>query len=335
MINIDFFWVLHEIPIESVLGSRLKNKSRCNASPAKRAASMTFNMPITSYFNSHDDHPIKVWQWPTQASTTKLHWAHATGFHARVYQPLLEELSEHINIEAWDMRGHGTTEEGLKIEDFTSWDTYYQDLVTYLKQQDEPVWLAGHSVGGMTSLAAATLFPEKVAGVLLVEPVIFDRKVTHMFRLGKLLKQMHKFSLAAGASKRRANFPDHQAAFDNYREKRAFKNWPKEWLSLYVNHGFVQDGEEVTLACRPEWESKSFSVTEHNQYSYIRKLSKQVPVFVLAGESESTFPTKARNYMKKVIPNVEITEVPDSTHFLPMEHPEILRDWILKSMKSR
>jgi len=289
-------------------------------------------MPANSSFNSHDGHSISVWKWPEKSSRPKLHWAHATGFHARVYQPLLEELSEFINIEAWDMRGHGDTAEGIKLDNFTSWDTYYQDLVAYLQQQDEPIWLAGHSVGGMTSLAAATQLPEKVAGVLLVEPVIFDRKVTYLFRLGKLLKQMHRFSLSAGAAKRRANFPTYQAAFDNYREKRAFKNWPKEWLSLYVNHGFVQDGNEVALACRPEWESRSFAVTEHRQYSYIKKLSKKVPVFVLAGQSESTFPKKARDYMKKTIPNAEISEVPDSTHFLPMEHPAKLKNWILKSI---
>ena len=82
-------------------------------------------------------------------------------------------------------------------------ETYYQDLTAWLQSLDEPVWLAGHSIGATTSIMAAARRPEMVRGLILAEPVIMDRWQGWQLWLAKLLRQSYRFSLAAGAARRR------------------------------------------------------------------------------------------------------------------------------------
>lgn len=104
-------------------------------------------------FTAPDGREIALWRWPRSDG-----WAHATGFHGRLYQPLLDELAGDCNVLAWDMRGHGASAEAADIAtDFTTlggWETYYQDLTAWLESLAEPVWLAGHSIGATTSEAS-------------------------------------------------------------------------------------------------------------------------------------------------------------------------------------
>lgn len=286
-------------------------------------------MLLADSFIASDGQQIRYWRWPYQKGRPTLHWAHATGFHARVYTPMLDALSEHLNIIAWDARGHGESRDAGDVSRFHNWQCYYDDLKCLLAKQEEPVWLAGHSVGGMTSLAAAAQCQDKVLGVLLVEPVIVDRFMTWAVGLGKLLRQTHKAALAAGAARRRPSFPDRQQAFDNYRQKSGFKRWPDSWLQHYVDHGFTDDNGEATLACKPEWESRSFTVMEHRPMRHIRRFNHDTPLHIVVGEKGSTFWPKARLLLQRHIRHADIEQFSGTSHFLPMEEPEKLVAWML------
>src|SRR5699024_8014561 len=90
------------------------------------------------------------------------------------YEPLLERLSTFSNVLAWDMRGHGASAAAGVPGSLHSWEIYYRDLAAVIDAADEPLWLAGHSVGAAVSLVAAARRPAKVRGLLLVEPVLLD-----------------------------------------------------------------------------------------------------------------------------------------------------------------
>lgn len=273
-------------------------------------------------FIAPDGQTIRLWRWPHQEGRDTLFWAHATGFHGRLYQPLLNELSDKFNVVAWDMRGHGESEESKNLNQFKSWDTYYRDLRHFLKTFDQPIILAGHSVGGMTVFAAAALYPQKVKAVFLIEPVIFDRRTGVSFGLAKRLGQGHKMHLAKGAARRRSRFNDKEEAFNNFKGRGAFKTWPDEWLSLYIEHGLYEHDGQKVLTCRPEWEARSFAVSEHKPQRFMKKFPESIPLHVLIGEEHSTFFVKARRTMADLVPHHQINQVADTTHFLPMEKPE-------------
>ncbi len=154
-------------------------------------------------------------------------------------------------MRAWGMRGHGAIDEGADMKTFRGWDTDYEDLVAWLESLDEPGWLAGHSIGATTSIMAAARRPDKVRGLILAEPVIMDPWQGWRLWSAKLLRQSQRFSLAAGAARRRRVFDSRAAALENFRGRGGFRTWPAAWLGNYVEHGLGARGERCRLACTP------------------------------------------------------------------------------------
>ena len=286
------------------------------------------NTPERDEFRATDGADIALWRWPQSKARPTLHWAHATGFHGRLYHPLLDELATDVNVLAWDMRGHGASVGAANLSTFRGWEIYYRDLIALLECLDEPVWLAGHSIGATTSIMAAARRPDKVLGLILAEPVIMDPMQGLKLWLTKLLRQSQRLSLAAGAARRRRVFQSHAAALENYRGRGGFKTWPEAWLNAYVQHAFVPQGDQVQLACAPEWESTTFAHTEHNPWPGIRQL--RCPVIALAAERGSTFSPAARKRLQTLLPRADVMVLEGTTHFLPMEQNETVRDAILQ-----
>lgn len=284
-------------------------------------------MSLNKYqFATHDGEVLTVFNWAGLDNTAKprLHWAHATGFHARTYEPMLTDLAKHFDVHAWDMRGHGESRQAAKTQTFQGWKTFYRDLVALLDASPEPMWLAGHSIGATTSLAAAVRRPEKVKGLVLVEPVLLPFSFGLVLRAARLFGVADKMSMAAAAKRRKAVFASRQEAYDNYRSKRAFSTWPDVWLKAYVEHGFIEAQEDaVQLACPPSWESLSFMHTEPNALRWLKNsavLSK-LPIQILAAEKGSTFPAISHARIQNNLPHAHIEILPKSSHFLPMEQP--------------
>jgi pimeloyl-ACP methyl ester carboxylesterase len=270
-----------------------------------------------------DGAAIQMMRWTQSADKPHLHWAHATGFNAKTYTPLLLELTPYFEVHTWDMRGHGESRSAGNPKTFRGWSTYYNDLVAVLDQASEPMWLAGHSIGATTSLAAASMRPEKVKGLILIEPVLLDSRQGWALRLANWFGFADRIAMAAAAARRRANFASHEEAFQNYRSKKAFGTWSDEWLKAYVEHGFVANSNnEVELACSPGWESLTFQHTEPNAARWIR--DPGCPIHVLAAAKGSTFPATAHAAIQKRLPNARIEVIADATHFLPMEHTDLV-----------
>ena len=94
-------------------------------------------MPERDTFQAPDGQEIALWRWPHAQGRPTLHWAHATGFHGRLYQPLLDALSTDINVLAWDMRGHGASASAAKSSALRGWEPYYRDMTALLESFDE------------------------------------------------------------------------------------------------------------------------------------------------------------------------------------------------------
>ena len=90
----------------------------------------------------------------------------------------------------------------------------------------------------------------------------------------------------------------------------------------------MPQGDQVQLACAPEWESTTFAHTEHNPWPGIRQL--RCPVIALAAERGSTFSPKAQKRLKALLPSADVRVLEGTTHFLPMEQKDIVRDAILQ-----
>lgn len=256
---------------------------------------------------------------------TRLIFLHANGMNAGVYRQLLEPLRDEARILALDLRGHGQTSLPADPATLTDWTRFRDDVIAVIEALGEgPVVLAGHSMGGTTSLLAAGARPDLVRALALADPVMAPdvvRLVTKT-RWGK--ERMHRWMpLARGALRRRARFPDRATALAGYRGRGGFKTWPDQALEDYVARGFVERDGGVELACDPLWEAACFSCHGHDVWRAVKNISG--PIFVRAADGFSTCSRSAARRLRRLAPQSKIIRPPDTTHFLPIEAPELFR----------
>ncbi|MEH3145453.1 MAG: alpha/beta hydrolase [Methylobacterium frigidaeris] len=255
---------------------------------------------------------------------------HANGFNALAYRFLLAPLAGGHRILAYDQRGHGGTTLPANPEGRRGWDDVAGDLVALLDRLDgPPVVLVGHSMGGIQSLLAAIRRPERVRRLVLLDPVILERRVRLAARLPWLWlpRRLRPHStLAEGALRRRPVFPSRDAAFAAYRGRGAFRDWPDEALADYVADGFHDrpDGS-VALACSGAWEASNYRAQGHDTWGALRRLA--CPAQILRAEIGSTCRLAADRPGR-----IAVETVPGTTHFLPFERPDRVRTAITAAL---
>lgn len=274
------------------------------------------------------DGDVSYLEWAADAPL--LHFTHATGFNAETYRGLLTPLQGGFRVVASDMRGHGFSTLAAAPGAQAEWSTFTRDLATILDRLDtKPVVLAGHSMGAITSLMVAATHPERVRGLVLVEPVLVPRfahfRMWVQRALGRTLPQ--NTNLAELAAKRRAIFPSFEMALSAYRGRGAFKTWPDETIADYLRGGLIStgNGTEMRLACEPLWESSVFQHTPPGVSRVAKRLRCPLTVIYAADGTarEAEVQSVARGHS-----NARLVKVPGTTHFLPMERPEIVREEI-------
>jgi pimeloyl-ACP methyl ester carboxylesterase len=254
---------------------------------------------------------------------------HATGFNAMTYRSILAPLSPGMRILAVDQRGHGASNLPIDPPKLRSWKPYRDDLLALLSTLDgPPPVLSGHSMGGTVSLLAAAVRPAAVSGLVLFDPVVLTRWQMVAAHLPGGSKAMKASPLAVGAAKRRAVFDSVEAAFAAYKGRGAFRTWSDVMLADYVAGGFRErpDGR-VELACRPAMESAIFANHAHNPWAAAAKAKAPIQIYraeqgstCRIGSGEAFFAGNRRSSLVTVL---------GSSHFLPMERPDIVRDALL------
>jgi pimeloyl-ACP methyl ester carboxylesterase len=246
-------------------------------------------------------------------------FSHANGFNGRTYRTILQPLAERLRILALDLRGHGATTLPTVIEGRIGWMEFRDDLLALLAEAAPgPVVLAGHSMGGTTSLLAAAAQPDRVRALALFDPVVMPGDLPPDADI------LQHSPLVAGALRRRTVYPSRQAAFEAYLGRGAFKSWSEAQLADYVAAGFAPTGTgEVSLTCTPEWEASNFRT--HNYDAWAAFHESRCPIRILRAAEASTFRLEGREAELGNDGRITVETVPRTTHFLPMERPDLVR----------
>jgi pimeloyl-ACP methyl ester carboxylesterase len=139
--------------------------------------------------------------------------------------------------------------------------------------------------------------------------------------------------LVGPARRRRALFASREMAIKAYRGRGAFRGWSDEMLTDYVRSGLIENGDgQFRLACPPHWESAAYARFPFG----MANLGKLVylPVTILMGARGSSTDRRVVQKISKHHGNMKIAYVPGTTHFLPMEAPEVLREAIIASSRA-
>lgn len=266
--------------------------------------------------------------WGDPARPVDVIFVHANGFSARTYAGVLSALGGRLHVTAVDLRGHGRSTLPAPPHWRSGWGDFRDDLCALLDALDgPPLVMAGHSMGGTSALLAAARRPARVRSLVLFDPVIMPRPAAlyaqSPWASGALWRRT---PIVQGALRRRAVFESREQALAAYRGRGAFRTWPEETLADYVADGFRgrPDGK-VELACAPAWEASNFAAQGADPWRAVRHV--QAPLRILRAEQGSTCRSGEAFARRARSATVEI--VPGTTHFLPMERPELVREALL------
>ncbi len=236
-------------------------------------------------------------------------FAHATGFHAHLWLPVVDHLRDAFHCYAFDARGHGASP-SPPDGDF-DWQRFADDALAAGAGLglSRPA-AVGHSMGGAALLLAEEARPGSWSSLWLYEPVVFP-PVEGPFRN----------PLAPQARRRKAWFPSRAAAVDNFSGKPPFDAFTPDALRLYVEHGFVDapDGG-VTLACRPDDEAATY---EHAAAAGLWTALPTVtaPVHGVRGEGSDHPPAQILPSVVDRLPRATLETMTGLGHFGPFEDP--------------
>ena len=274
---------------------------------------------------------LAVFEWGRARRGTgpTLLLAHATGFHARCWDPVIRLLGDH-HVIAVDLRSHGRSE-NVEIE---HWNVFGRDLAEILRALDlSDVLGVGHSMGGHAMVDAAAAERERFRSLVLIDPVIVaaDQYGGGGWQIFSLRGEPHP------TAKRKRHFPSPEAMIERFRDRPPYSGFHPDALRAYCTHGLLpaDDGDGYVLACPPEIEASIYMTSRTNPGVYDSIRALDLPVLILRAKlppeersvmdfsSSPTWPGLVNEFRDGR--EIHFT---DRSHFLPMEIPERIAELI-------
>jgi pimeloyl-ACP methyl ester carboxylesterase len=274
---------------------------------------------------------ISYLEWEAPAGAPVVVFSHANGLNASTYKTLLQPLGGEFRILARDMRGHGFTDLPTDPRLLPGWRIYRDDLLQFLDALKlQPTILAGHSLGASTTVLAAAERQGIAQALVLAEPVMVPSRMALKAAFARWMGHPERvIPLTAMALKRRNRFASREEAVKNFTGRGAFKTWPQEAITDYVETGLAPEGDGFHLSCAPQWEAASFAV-----YPFaIDRLGSRIrlPITMLLGTvNSSADPDVFASFLRRHR-NTRVVRIEGASHFLPMEHGEAFRAEILRA----
>lgn len=238
-----------------------------------------------------------------------------------------EQLRKNYNVQALDMHAHNP-----KYPVTDGWSALARELVDELASRyDEPVILAGHSMGGMLSLMAAKARPDLVRCVVLLDSPVVAGWRAFLLRLAKRLGVDNKFSPAQFSERRRNFWPNVEEAYQHYAAKPMFAVWPPEVLRDYVEHGLAPHPQGLTLRFTRETETAVYRSLPHDIGMLVRR-SFPVPVGFIGG-THSVECRQAGLAATRRLVGKHFMQIPGG-HLFPMESPAAAADALHRMIQS-
>lgn len=242
-------------------------------------------------------------------------FAHATGFHAHVFLPMIQQLRHSYHCYGFDLPAHGASppppDGDFAWRRFAGGALAASDALGL----DRPLAF-GHSCGGAVLVMAEQQRAGAWAGLYLYEPVLMAPSTVPAELQGE------GNPLAAGARRRRPDFPNRQSAYDNYVSKPPFDVLDRAALRAYVDYGFVDrpDGT-VTLACRPEDEAAYYQMAPLSG-AWEDLVDVSCPATVAGGDEQAHFGPDATLAMARQLPAGRHQLLHGLGHFGPLQSPQ-------------
>jgi lipase len=288
--------------------------------------SITRPSPVTrSYPTGGID--LAVHHWAAPDGAPPLVFAHATGFHGRVFDAIIERFPDHPAF-AIDLRGHGQSGGGP----ISDWRVVASDVADFLDHAGIAGAVGiGHSMGAHTLLQVAADHPAAFTRLVLFDPVIL---APEFYAPGQPL---YTADNPHPAIRRKRDFASPEAMMERFAARDPYNLFDLRVFADYCRFGLAPapSGEGMELACAPEVEASVYASSRSNGAVLEAAKRVDIPVLVVRAKhtdlqdfkSSPTWPELAN-----VLPQGTDLYRPDMTHFHPFEDPadaaKIIREWL-------
>ncbi|WP_249171759.1 alpha/beta fold hydrolase [Erythrobacter sp. JK5] len=244
-------------------------------------------------------------------------FAHATGFHARVFDAIIAHFPDRRVISI-DLRGHGRSTGGPIMH----WNEIASDVCVLIDQLGiESAVGIGHSMGAHTLLQVAHDRPGAFARLVLFDPVILAPEFYAP------AEPLFSADNPHPAARRKRDFASPEAMMERFRERDPYDLFDARVFEDYCRHGLLPraDGEGCELACPPEVEASVYASSRSNAGILETARAVDIPVWVVRARHSGLNDFKSSptwSGLAASMPQGRDLYRPDRTHFHPFEDPE-------------
>lgn len=285
--------------------------------------------PLRTGCRTSDGLTLAVYDFGGQGPDLLL--AHATGFCAEVFVPLVRFLGQRFHCVGLDLRAHGRSDR--PPDGNFAWSGFATDLLGVVDTLEltAPAGF-GHSCGGAALLLAEQARPGTFRSLYCFEPVVLPVPA------GAEPPWFEDNPLTAGARRRRDSFPSAEDAFVNFSSKPPFAELDPEALRWYVEAGFEPipteeggDGQAVRLRCRREDEAIIYAHgATHGAFAHLPEIG--CPVAMACGERTDAFGPSFLESDAAQLQQATVEVIPGLGHFGPLQRPEAVAASVVRSL---
>ena len=276
----------------------------------------------------------------TDQPSARVLLGHGNGLTAATCQALAQALSRHFDVIAFDSRGHGASDVPTTFHRVNNWDRFADDqlmLSDALSKMPElaplPLHLVVHSINAVAALRSLNRNPRAFQSYQLLDPVLIPIGQSIGLSIARplgLAARLHP--LAAGATKRRTEWPSFADAEQYLIGRKSLANWPTEAVKAYIYSGMKPSARgNVVLRCPAHHEAKYF-VSMPPCY-LDRPINQGAPCHIIRGEQGATNLDRLDRVQRRHN-NLIVTTMPGHDHFGLITHPDETASAIIRSVTS-
>ena len=279
--------------------------------------------PVEHHFPSSYGN-ICWFEWGRAGEAPSVLLLHATGFHARCWDRVVDAFPDGTHVIAVDQLGHGRSASPA----ISDWAMIAGATAELLESLDIGFTVGvGHSMGGNCLVQVAARLPDRFERLVLIDPVIMDRDAYQNPTDFSTTYEM--------VAKRRNSWAGPDVMIERFQNRHPYKLWNPAVLRDYCEYGLLPDGEGgFELACPPATEASVYATSATvDPWSMIDKIAQPVTILrapqikqdgIFDFASSPTPPGLADEFARG-----RDVYLPDLTHFMPMQDPERIAELIL------
>ena len=238
---------------------------------------------------------------------------HCSASTSGQWRPLIERISERFHVIAADLYGSGKSP--AWPEERPMWiDDQIALLAAVFERAGERFHLVGHSYGGAIALKAALGLKQRLASLVLYEPVLFS----------VLLRDAPE---SAAAREIAAVRDDAMRLSPEAGAKRFIDYWMGEGAWTATPESRRAALVSAVRAKRPEWHSAFWEPTPLEALRAI-----DVPTLLLTGTASTAAARAVARLVAGVLPRVRVEEIDGVGHMAPVTHPQrvnpLIEHWL-------